>query len=264
MFVLAIASVLLASPAARAAPSTCADKWFEKAGPAPKAPSKPKGLVNPKAELDYQKALVAYRPIAARYAAEAKAFGKNCILGVRPRSQPTSKADAATLLDKYITVSTNFVASPPADVSDFCPGYASASDVQKHQFWREFFLAIIPPESGFNNASMMLDGDQYSIGLYQVSLMNGCVVKTESELTDPDKNTACAVHIMERLERVRQDEHGQPLNVIGGDGKTLAMGAASYWHTLRAQRATPTSRVTGPRASILAAVAVLDSCRAKR
>lgn len=264
MLVLALASVLLASPAVPATRSTCVVNWFKKAGPAPKAPPKPKGVVTPDAKAAYDKALLVYRPLAASYAAEAKAFGKDCILGARSRSQPTSKADAARLLDKYVTRSTDFVASPPTDISEFCPGYAAGSDEQKHRFWQEFFLSIIPPESGFNNASMMLDGDQYSIGLYQVSLENGCAVQTELELTDPEKNTACAVHIMERLERVRRDEHGQPLNVIGGDGKTLAMGAASYWHTLRAQRATPASRLTGPRASILAAVSGLDGCRAKR
>lgn len=263
MLVVAIASVLLATSAHPAAPPTCADKWFENAGLAPKAPPKPKSAVTPDSRADYEKVLALYRPIAALYAAKAKAFGKNCILGTQSRSQPTSRADAAGLLDKDVTGSTDFVASPPTDIADFCPGYSAALDEQKHRFWREFFLAIIQPESGFNNASMMLDGDQYSIGLYQVSLKNGCGVQTELGLIDPEKNTACAIHIMERLERVRQDKHGQPLNVIGGEGVTLALGAASYWHTLRAQRATPTLRPTGPRASILAAVSGLDGCRSK-
>lgn len=241
--------------------TTCVTQWFARAGPAPNAPHKPEHPT-PEQSGAYNRELAAYKPVATRYAAAAKTFGQACILGDRPRHQRSNSAEAMRLIAAAVDARTSFVASPPADIADFCPGYTHATLDQRTRFWHAFFLAIIQPESGYNNASLMLDGHQYSIGLYQVSLDNGCAAKTELSLTDPAANTACAVHVMERLERPRLDEHGKPANIIGGEGQYLRRGAASYWSTLRAVRASPSGPVTGPRRNILDTTRAVEGCHA--
>lgn len=240
---------------------TCATLWFAKGGRAPKSPPVPPKDAPPTQLASYLAAMKVYRTVAARYATAAKAFGQECILGTGPRRRPETRADAEGLVTKYVTVETSFVMVPPTDIADFCPGYLRAATDAKVHFWRTLFLAIIPPESGFDNASIMLDGDQYSIGLFQMSLKNGCGVSSERELVDPERNTTCAVHKMEQLERPRRNAKAQPLNVIGGDGAAFDVGAASYWGTLRARREKSTGRMIGPRGDILDKVSRLDGCR---
>jgi hypothetical protein len=167
----------------------------------------------------------------------AKAAGQACILAGKPTVQQISRPEAQSLLVKYITPKTDFVAKPPKDISDFCPKYAALNGESQATMWRNLFLAMIPFESAFNNASLMLDGDQYSIGLYQMSVTDGCGLKREAELVDPDKNTACAVAKMGRL--ASPGAISAPwAGVIGGDAAHISDGAARYWRTLRTQGGT--------------------------
>ncbi|MGZ3272683.1 MAG: hypothetical protein ACXU82_04865 [Caulobacteraceae bacterium] len=189
----------------------------------------------------------------------AKQFGQKCILKGQSTQQVIDKAAVQALLVKRITPTTNFVAHPPKDIGVFCPKYGAMTGESRAAVWRALFLAMIPFESGFNNASMMLDGDQYSIGLFQMSVTDSCGLRREAELVDPDKNTVCAVSKMGLL--ASPGALDKPwAGVIGGDLDHLKDGAARYWHTLRAPGVAGGSE-SGARAAMIKATLATPGCR---
>jgi hypothetical protein len=189
----------------------------------------------------------------------ATADGQACILGGKPTSQPSSQAYVMSLLVKHITPATAFVSHPPTDIATFCPKYAGLDGAAKAAMWRNLFLALVPWESDFNNASLMMDDDQYSIGLYQMSVTDGgCGLKRESDLVDPDRNTACAVAKMSKLASPGASKL-KGAGVIGGDAARIGVGAAMYWHTLRVQ-GVPRGAQHASRAAIIKASVATPGC----
>lgn len=230
-------TLLLAAQAAAAtprvaAPPSCAERWKAAHGGPP---------------TDHQSA--AFKA----YQRDAKAFGQTCVFNATGSGPSMTRADVLAAAARHLDASASFVGTPPTDVVAFCSRYAAMPADQRVTFWRTLFGAIALEESAYKNGSLMLDYPEYSIGLYQVSIHNGCAVKTEAELGDPEKNTMCAVSIMSRLATpgAAADGHQRP-GILGGDPDHLKLGAAHYWSTLRS--------TSGARARIIAAASRALGC----
>jgi Transglycosylase SLT domain len=85
----------------------------------------------------------------------------------------------------------------PADVAQWCPGYASASLPDRRAFWVGMFSALAKHESTWN-PSAAGGGGQW-IGLTQISPATarqyGCEATSVSALKNGSANLACAVRI---------------------------------------------------------------------
>jgi hypothetical protein len=242
---------------------TCAQAWIQSHG---KAPSAPVATANPTPaqKSEDAKAQAAWRVAYKSYQTQAAEAGLACVFGGASKApRPSTPAEAMSLLEHAIGPDTPFVTNPPKDMDEFCPNYAKATSAEKQQVWRNIFLAIIPHESGFKNASMMIDGDEYSIGLYQMSIHNGCAFASEADVGDPAKNTACAVYKMGVLAtpgRLKDTAHVRYGLIGGGTGHTRD-GAATYWSTLRYKVPKIPAHDTTSRGEILAAARSSPGCR---
>jgi hypothetical protein len=150
----------------------------------------------------------------------------------------------AYALQKGLGLKSNrfLLESPPRDMEDFCPRFASLGKSEREIFWIAFFNEVVRYESAFIPLTASDEG-QYdsgnkgiiSSGLTQVSLRSsrascyqarGCgLVKNQNDLFDPAKNLQCAVGIMSCL----SESAGCLSCKRGGKWK----GIAAYWSTLR-------------------------------
>ena len=117
------------------------------------------------------------------------------------------------------------VNSVPADVAEFCPGYAEANPDQRRAFWVGFLSAAAKFESRWNPLARG-GGGTYK-GLMQISdataRANGC--EAGAALLDGERNLSCAVRVMAR-------HVGRDGAVVGG-GDRGWLGAARDWIPLR-------------------------------
>jgi hypothetical protein len=129
------------------------------------------------------------------------------------------------------------LSTDPADVSEYCPAYRTASTSDRAAFWVGFMSALAKPESNFNPATRFQepgmserDGSPViSRGLLQISresanLNYGCGIGEAEELHDPRTNLTCGVRILSRL--VPRD------GLIANEARPWH-GAAAYWSPMR-------------------------------
>ena len=264
LITMAVAAGLTVEAAASHAKPTmsCAQRWIVAHGLAPELPTRPKNPT-PAEQTAYSAAQKIWRASYNTYQNDAAAEGARCIFGSAGPPGPSTATEAMALLQTAIGPNTTFISNPPKDVAAFCPNYGTATSSQRQQVWRNLFLAIIPHESRFKNASIMIDGDEYSVGLYQMSIHNGCAFSGEADAADPAKNTVCAVRKMEVLAtpgRIR-DTPKVKYGVIGGAKSSMRDGAAHYWSTLRYKVPSDPRRDTTSRGEILAANLASPGCR---
>lgn len=112
----------------------------------------------------------------------------------------------------------------PADVSEWCPGYPTASDAQRRAFWVGFLSALAKHESTYKARAVGGGGLWY--GLLQIlpSTARGykCNVGTGQALQNGAANLSCAIRIMATT--VPRD------GVIYGRG---GRGVAADWGPMR-------------------------------
>lgn len=86
----------------------------------------------------------------------------------------------------------------PADIGDWCPGYAKASDDDRRAFWAGLMSAAARYESSWNPQAAG-GGGRY-IGVMQISPRSaghhGCEADTVAELKDGAANLECATVMM--------------------------------------------------------------------
>lgn len=128
------------------------------------------------------------------------------------------------------------LATQPADVAAYCPGYAQADAADRRAFWVGLMSALTRFESDFNPDVTFTEPDiidqqgnkVISRGLLQISQESangyGCRITDAQQLHDPATNLSCAARIMNRL--VTRD------GVIGSTSGPWK-GMAAYWSPFR-------------------------------
>ena len=82
----------------------------------------------------------------------------------------------------------------PADVLEYCPGYAKQSPQDRAAFWAGFMSKVAGQESGWNPLSRRGD----AVGLLGVSAKAAQGAGCEAGLLDVRANLQCGVRIMAR------------------------------------------------------------------
>jgi len=110
------------------------------------------------------------------------------------------------------------------DVETFCPGYALATEPQRHICWLRLVGSIAEFESSFKpNDRPFCEGNAvYSVGLLALSTGECTGAMDVAGLQDPVKNLTCGLNRMAKL--IRRDHE-----IEGQDNG----GACAYWSTLR-------------------------------
>lgn len=89
----------------------------------------------------------------------------------------------------------------PGDALELCKSFPQASRESKKAFWVLVFASMARHESGFNTKSRNDADPGGSLGLLQLSRLDGgrhapCPINTETDALDPLRNLACGVAIM--------------------------------------------------------------------
>ncbi|MGZ3694808.1 MAG: transglycosylase SLT domain-containing protein [Bdellovibrionota bacterium] len=160
-------------------------------------------------------------------------------LDVRARWE-TKNRDGATwsqyVYDQLPVLGASMLAKNPSDISNFCANYSNLNLSDKKNFWVYMLSAMSERESGqdpaqtykesFNDAK---GNSVISTGLLQISIESansyGCGFTSQSQLTDPERNLACGLKILNRW--IGQD------GLVSGKSGTAWRGGARYWSTLR-------------------------------
>ena len=125
------------------------------------------------------------------------------------------------------------IETPLADIDTFCPGYNSATDLERKAFWVGLLSGLARYESTWNPRAAGAGG-RYR-GLLQIfpqtARFRGCDINGASDLYDGSKNLACAVRIAAAA--VERD------GVVAGSPGNWG-GVAADWPPLRnaSKRAT--------------------------
>lgn len=86
----------------------------------------------------------------------------------------------------------------PADIENWCPGYAGATVEERRAFWAGLLSAVARYESTWNERAS--GGGGRWIGLMQIDPRTarnyGCEATSVGELKDGEQNLECAVEIM--------------------------------------------------------------------
>lgn len=144
-----------------------------------------------------------------------------------------------------------------SDVSDFCPGFANASDNEKTAFWIHLLNSLSKKESAFdpmvsNDESNFGDGnlDVVSRGLLQTSRASsrayssyGCPVKDGIDLHNPETSLKCGLAIFKKWLTI-----DNCISCKNAEGKHR--GIARYWSPLRARYQVSCSICSGGVANI--------------
>ena len=111
----------------------------------------------------------------------------------------------AATMDALATHGAALPATVPADISEWCPGYATADEFDRRAFWAGLISSLAWHESTHRPEAVGGGGKWY--GLTQILPATargyGCSVGTGAALKDGAANLACAVRIMART--VRRD-----------------------------------------------------------
>jgi hypothetical protein len=112
----------------------------------------------------------------------------------------------------------------PADIENWCPGYAEATVTERRAFWAGLLSAVAKYESTWNPQAS--GGGGRWIGLMQISPRSaanyGCEATSATALKDGEANLECAVEIMST--QVAKD------GLVAGDGDR---GVGRDWAPLR-------------------------------
>ena len=89
------------------------------------------------------------------------------------------------------------IETPLADIDNFCPGYATASDTQRQAFWVGLFSGLARYESTWNPRAAGAGGRYRGLLqiLPQTARYRGCEINGAGELYDGARNLSCAVRI---------------------------------------------------------------------
>ncbi len=138
----------------------------------------------------------------------------------REESDEWSRAAIAALKDH----GEDLVEETPRDIGAWCPGYATADDVQRRAFWVGFLSALAKFESTWKPQAVGGGGQWY--GLLQIlpatAREYGCRARTGNALLDGASNLSCAIRIM--ADTVPRD------GAISGDGSE---GVSADWGPLK-------------------------------
>jgi hypothetical protein len=133
----------------------------------------------------------------------------------------------------------------PADITTWCPGYATASLPERRAFWVGMLSALAKHESTWNPRAS--GGGGRWIGLTQIAPSTArfyrCEARTPAALKDGTANLRCAVEIM--ADKVAKDGH------VAGPRGTLGLG-----------RDWAPFRKAGKRSDMAAWVSAQSYCRA--
>ncbi|MFZ5710627.1 MAG: lytic transglycosylase domain-containing protein [Pseudomonadota bacterium] len=138
--------------------------------------------------------------------------------GALPVMQWDKRPEAAewtqATLDALKSEGAVLASTVPADITAYCPRYASKTPEQRRAFWAGLFSAIAKHESTWNPEARGAGG-RY-IGLLQISPATaryvGCDL-SQGGLTDGASNLACAV----RIAANRDPGNDDPLAAIVAD-----------------------------------------------
>lgn len=144
----------------------------------------------------------------------------------------------------------------PADAAEWCPKFASFSEIQRRKFFTELTFEMIRYESSFNPETKYTEdfNDRtgkpvISRGLLQISIESansyGCGIKKAEELHDPQTNLACGIRILNRW--VGRDQR------IGGTVSGNHYGCGRYHSVCR--------KTSKSRPKIIAKVSQLPICK---
>ncbi|MGY6411828.1 MAG: transglycosylase SLT domain-containing protein [Alkalilacustris sp.] len=118
------------------------------------------------------------------------------------------------------------IETPLADIDTFCPGYNTASDVERKAFWVGLFSALARYESTWNPQAAGAGG-RYR-GLLQIfpqtARFRGCDIDSPADLFDGATNLSCAARIAAAA--VQRD------GVVAGSPGNWG-GVAADWPPLR-------------------------------
>jgi hypothetical protein len=187
----------------------------------------------------------------------AHAFGKKPVV-VPPPSTPTEPSAPRDVIrarwetkardgvawsvhvyDALPALAPHLLSSAPADVADFCPGYAELSSSDRKNFWVYLLSSVAQLESDFDPTSIYTENFRdakgnlvQSVGLLQLSLGDaapyGCSFRTTADIEDPIQNLDCGMRILNKLV-------GQNHRLAGKSGSAW-QGGARYWSTLRSPK----------------------------
>lgn len=114
----------------------------------------------------------------------------------------------------------------PADIADWCPGFADGGEPRRRAFWVGFLSALAKHESTHRQSAVGGGGKWF--GLVQISPATargyGCAARSGQALKDGSANLSCAVRIMART--VPRD------GVVSRGGR----GVAADWGPLHSSR----------------------------
>jgi hypothetical protein len=158
---------------------------------------------------------------------------------IRARWETKNRDGAAWsqyVYDQLPVLGANILAKNPADIASFCPNYANLSTGDKKNFWVYMLSSMSERESAQNPNSTYTESFNdakgnpvISTGLLQISLESansyGCGFTSQNQLTDPERNLACGIRILNRW--IGND------GVVTGRSGTAWRGGARYWSTLR-------------------------------
>jgi len=134
----------------------------------------------------------------------------------RPKAQSWTKAALAAVAVRDAQLADRV----PADIADWCPGYATADKADRRAFWVGLLSALAKHESTWNPAAA--GGSGRYIGLLQISPKTargyGCAAQSAGALKDGAANLACGVRIFAG--------HVAADGVVTGSGKR---GIGRYW-----------------------------------
>lgn len=108
--------------------------------------------------------------------------------------QAQSDEWTAAMLEALETEGVTLMSSMPADVLEYCPGYAKQSPQDRAAFWAGFMSKVAGQESGWNPLSRRGD----AVGLLGVSAKAAQGAGCEAGLLDVRANLQCGVRIMAR------------------------------------------------------------------
>lgn len=137
--------------------------------------------------------------------------------GQREGSDEWTAAALAALNDEGVTL----LSTVPADVLQYCPGYATQSRDNRAAFWAGFLSKVAGQESGWNPLSHQGE----ALGLLGITKAAAQQYKCADGLLDVQANMTCAVRILSQS--VVRD------GAIMGDEKQGWRGMARDWLKLR-------------------------------
>lgn len=140
--------------------------------------------------------------------------------------RPEAREWTLSTMGAIATHARPLIETPLADIETFCPGYNTASDIDRKAFWVGLFSALAFYESTWNPRAAGAGGRYRGLLqiLPQTARWRGCEIDSPADLFDGATNLSCAARIAAAA--VQRDGV-----VAGGPGNWG--GVAADWPPLR-------------------------------